>query len=86
MSIREVQLPSLGDDDDAVVGGEVSALLCEVGADIAAGGDLLKLTTDKAAFVVPAPCAGRVVEWRVGDGDAVAVGQTICIMETPDGA
>ena len=86
MSIREVQLPSLGDDDDAVTGGEVSELLCPAGNEIGEGGDLLELTTDKAAFVVPAPCAGKVVEWRVADGDAIAVGQIICIMETPDGA
>ena len=82
MSRVTVELPSLGDDDDAVAGGEVSGLLAPAGSAVAEGGDLLELSTDKAAFVVPAPVAGTVLEWRVAEGDAVKVGQALCIIET----
>jgi pyruvate/2-oxoglutarate dehydrogenase complex dihydrolipoamide acyltransferase (E2) component len=81
MSMLEVTLPSLGDDDDAVTGGEVSGLLAAEGAAVAEGGDLLELTTDKAAFVVPAPHSGVVRAWRVAEGDTIRVGQLLCILE-----
>ena len=64
----EVCLPSLGDDDDAVKGGTISEWLVE-------------LTTDKAAFVLPAPQRGTLVERKVNEGDDVAVGDVICIIE-----
>tara|TARA_R110001592_G_scaffold110237_4_gene306399 strand:+ start:539 stop:784 length:246 start_codon:yes stop_codon:yes gene_type:complete len=77
----EVCLPSLGDDDDAVKGGTISEWLVEVGSPMAEGDDLLELTTDKAAFVLPAPQRGTLVERKVNEGDDVAVGDVICIIE-----
>ena len=79
----EVRLPSLGDDDDAVNGGTVSEWLVEDGP-VAEGDDLLELTTDKAAFVLPAPRAGILVERRVAPGDTVKVGEVICVFEVDD--
>ncbi len=81
----EVSLPSLGDDADAVTGGTVSAWLAEVGDVLEEGDDLLELTTDKAAFVLPSPVAGTVTEQCVAEGDAVAVGDLLCIFEIEDG-
>ena len=49
---REVVLPELGEDagDEATV----SAVLCEVGDDVAEGEALVEMATDKATFdVVP---------------------------------
>lgn len=76
----EVHLPSLGDDDDAVSGGTISAWLISDGP-VSEGDDLLELTTDKAAFVLPAPCSGTLIERRVEAGDDVKVGDVICIFE-----
>ena len=76
----EIRLPSLGDDDDAVAGGTISEWYAEVGP-VAEGDDLLELTTDKAAFVLPAPQAGTLVERRVREGDKVKVGDVLCIFE-----
>ncbi|MBI1317968.1 MAG: hypothetical protein GC168_03330 [Candidatus Hydrogenedens sp.] len=84
MSAYTVTLPSLGDDDDAVNGGEVSALLAPLGVELAEGDDLLELTTDKAAFVVPVPRAGTVSSWQVAEGDTVNVGQALCLMEVSE--
>lgn len=75
-------LPSLGDEDDAVQTGSVSLWIAEVGTTLEEGDDLLELTTDKAAFVVPAPKAGRLVERRVAEGDTVRVGDVLGIIET----
>jgi len=76
----EIRLPSLGDDEDAVAGGTVSAWMVKEGP-VAAGDDLLELTTDKAAFVLPAPQSGLLVERKVAPGDHVNVGDVLCIFE-----
>ncbi len=78
----EIPLPSLGDEDDAVQTGTVAFWLAETGAELKEGDDLLELTTDKAAFVVPAPQAGRLAERRVKEGDAIRVGDILGILET----
>lgn len=80
----EVRLPSLGDEDDAVTGGTVTAWLANVGDTLPEDGDLLELTTDKAAFVVPAPRAGRLVEQCAAADDEVHVGDLIAVLETED--
>jgi pyruvate/2-oxoglutarate dehydrogenase complex dihydrolipoamide acyltransferase (E2) component len=59
----------------------VSACIAVPGSELAEGDDLMELTTDKAAFVVPAPMAGRLVAWRVAEGDTVTVGAVICEMD-----
>lgn len=79
----EVTLPSLGDDEDAVGGGMVSQFLATLGSVLAEGDDLLELTTDKAAFIVPAPLSGRLLAWRVAEGETIAVGAVLCEMESP---
>ena len=77
----EIVLPSLG-DDDAVTGGTVTYWLAEVGDQLELDDELLELTTDKAAFVVPCPETGRLLERRVGEGDTIEVGQVIAVLET----
>ncbi len=76
----EISLPSLGDDDDAVTGGTISEWLVKEGP-VSEGDDLLELTTDKAAFVLPAPQSGTLVERKAAEGETVAVGDVICIFE-----
>ncbi len=79
--LYEVTLPSLGDDDDAVTGGTVSLWLAQVGDELNVDDDLLELTTDKAAFVVPCPVAGVLRERRLTEGDEVSVGEVLCVLE-----
>lgn len=81
----EIQLPSLGDDDDAVAGGTITEWMVKEGP-VAEGDDLLELTTDKAAFVLPAPRSGTLIERRVQPGDSVKVGDVICVFEVSDRA
>ena len=75
----EVTLPDMGEDTVEAV--TVAGWLAQDGTDLQDGDDLLELTTDKAAFVLPAPRAGRLVERRVSTGDTVRVGEVVCIFE-----
>ncbi|MFP6582400.1 MAG: biotin/lipoyl-containing protein [Candidatus Hydrogenedentota bacterium] len=75
----EVSLPDLGDEAEQNV--TVSAWMAKVGAELQEGDDLLEITTDKAAFCVPVPQSGTLVECRVHDDDVIHVGDTICIIE-----
>lgn len=81
MNLIEVVLPSLGDEDDAVQGGRVSELMAAVGDTLKKDDDLMELITDKAAFVLPSPAHGVLHEWRVSEGDAVKVGQVLCLLQ-----
>lgn len=75
----DIILPDIG--EDAVEAVLVSSWLAKVGTELKEGDDLLELTTDKAAFCVPAPRDGRLTEVRVQDGDEIHVGEVICIFE-----
>ena len=77
----QVTLPSLGDDDDAVTSGTVSAWLVEEDAAVNEGDDLLELASDKAAFIVPAPRGGRLKQRAVQEGEEVKVGDVLCLLE-----
>ena len=75
----EVELPSMGDDaeNEAVV----AYWVVEEGAHLDEGDDLVELTTDKAAFTLPSPRRGRLIERRVAEGDTVSVGDVLCVLE-----
>lgn len=75
----EVTLPELGDDsvDRAIV----TLWLADEGDIVSENDDLVEMTTDKAAFSVPSPKAGTLVEKLVEEDDEVAVGDVLCIIE-----
>ncbi|MGI8672420.1 MAG: biotin/lipoyl-containing protein, partial [Luteitalea sp.] len=74
----EVTLPSLGDN---VEGGDVLHVLVKVGDTVAKDQGILELETDKATVEVPSPAAGTVKEVAVNDGDQLAVGQLVLVLE-----
>lgn len=75
----EVKLADLG--EDAPEEATVSYWLVEEGDSVGEGEDLVEMTTDKAAFSVPSPKAGVLVEKQVEEGDDVMVGDVICTLE-----
>jgi 2-oxoisovalerate dehydrogenase E2 component (dihydrolipoyl transacylase) len=77
----EVRLPDLG--EDSVDGVTVAGWIAKPGTEVGEGDDLIELTTDKAAFTLPSPNAGTLAETRVGEGDEIAVGTVLCVIETP---
>ncbi len=75
----EVTLPDLGDDnaDRATV----SLWLADEGDIVTEDDDLVEMVTDKAAFTVPSPKTGTLVEKLVEEDEEVAVGDVLCILE-----
>ena len=73
-----MRLPSLG---EGVKGGDVLHVLVKVGDTVAADQGILELETDKATVEVPSPSAGVVKEVAVKDGDKVAVGHLVLVLE-----
>lgn len=81
MAMHTVVLPSLGDGEDALKGGKVVFWLVDIGQPVPAGGDLLEVETDKAAFVVPSPVGGTLKERLVREDDDVRVGDPLAVIE-----
>lgn len=75
----EVTLPDLGDEDNDQA--TVSNWLADEGEAVSEGDDLAEMTTDRAAFAVPSPKSGTLVEKLVDEGQAVSVGDVICTLE-----
>lgn len=76
---KEVVLPDLGEDSVDKV--SVSEWLAKVGEHLDEGADLLEITTDKAAFCVPSPEAGTLLELKVQEGDSIRVGEILCVLD-----
>jgi len=76
----KVTLPSLGEDTEE--GATVSFWLVAEGDKVRKGDDLVELTTDKAAFTLPSPKNGTLVEKLVEEDDEVHVGDGLCVLET----
>ncbi len=75
----EVKLPALG--DDAPEEAEVSFWYVEEGETIEEGQDMVEMITDKAAFTVPAPAAGKVASVLADEGATVRVGEVMATIE-----
>jgi pyruvate/2-oxoglutarate dehydrogenase complex dihydrolipoamide acyltransferase (E2) component len=75
----EVKLPDLG--EDAASEATVSYWLVEEGDEVSESDDLVEMTTDKAAFSVPSPKSGILLEKLVEEGEDVSVGDVICVLE-----
>jgi len=43
--------------------------------------ELVELTTDKAAFNLPSPCAGKITKIIFHEGDTVKVGEVLAEIE-----
>ena len=76
----EVRLPEMGEDATDVA--TVSYWLVEKGEAVSEGEDIVEMTTDKAAFNVPSPTSGVLVEKLVDEGDEIRVDEVICIIES----
>ena len=77
---HRVELPRLGDENDAEEEAEVSFWYIEEGEAVKQGQDLVEVITDKAAFTVPAPVGGILVETLKGEGDKVKEGDDIAVI------
>jgi len=72
-----VIMPQLG---ETVEEGTVSVWHKKAGDKVTAGEDLLDISTDKVEMEIPAPVTGELTEILVAEGETVAVGVTLAII------
>ncbi len=79
----EFRLPDIG---EGVVEGEIVRWLVEPGQQVAEDQPLVEVMTDKATVELPSPVAGRILERYGKEGETIAVGATLVIIEAEPGA
>ena len=78
-----VELPSLG---ESVVEGTVSRWLVKEGDRVTVDQPLVEVTTDKVDAEIPAPVAGVIQKILVAEGQTVAVGASLVMIEADAGS
>lgn len=76
--MTQVIVPELGEHIEKAT---VSYWYFQEGDTVAEKEDLVELVTDKATFNLPAPASGKLIEIKFRDGDEVAVGEVIAVIE-----
>ena len=66
---------------ESEVTGNVWKVLLETGASVSAGDVIMILESMKMEIPVEAPCAGRIAELRVAEGDSVEEGAILAVIE-----
>jgi len=73
-----VVLPELGEGIDKAV---ISYWYFGKGDKVIEKDDLLEVSTDKATFNIPSPCAGVLQEIFFHEGDSVNIGEVLAVIE-----
>lgn len=81
MSIKEVLVPDIGDDEV-----EVIELCAAEGDSIEADGSLVTVESDKASMDIPAPFAGTLKSLKVKVGDKIKQGDLLAELEVSAGS
>ncbi|MBM3692155.1 MAG: 2-oxo acid dehydrogenase subunit E2 [Actinobacteria bacterium] len=76
--MMDVQMPQLG---ETVTEGTITRWCKRVGDPVRADEPLFEVSTDKVDSEVPAPAAGVLTEIRVAEGDTVAVGTVLAVID-----
>jgi len=78
--LQKVTVPDIGGAEDA----EVIELLVAVGDTVAVDQGLIVLESDKASMEIPSTVAGRVVELLVAEGDQLAEGAPVAMVDVAE--
>ena len=77
---KEFELPDVGvETDDEIT---VSFWHVEEDEEFDKEDDLLEISTNKANMKIAAPSTGKIIEILAQEGDAIAVGDVIALIET----
>lgn len=76
-SIKNIQLPDIGDFDEV----EVIEILVSIGDTIAADDSIITLESDKASMEIPSPSAGTVSQININIGDKIKQGDSLINLE-----
>lgn len=74
----KVILPPLGEGIEKAT---VSYWFFKVGDTVKEKADLVELTTEKAAFNLPCPCNGTIIEILAHEADEVTVGDCLAVIQ-----
>ncbi|MCM8797152.1 MAG: hypothetical protein NC923_04660 [Candidatus Omnitrophica bacterium] len=76
--MRNIILPELGEGIEKAT---VSYWFVKEGDRVNLKDDLVEITTDKAAFNIPAPCSGILTQIILHEGDTVRIGEILGVIE-----
>lgn len=76
--MAKIILPELGEGIEKAT---VSYWFFKVGDKVNEKDDLVELVTDKATFNLPSPASGTISQILYAEGDSVAVGEILGIIE-----
>ncbi len=74
----EFKVPEVGENIES---GTVVAIAVSVGDTVTKDQDLFEFETEKASLPVPAPCDGTIKEILIKEGDDVAIGQIVIMID-----
>ena len=77
--IKQIEVPPLGEQKETET--LLNTWLVKAGQQVNKGDDLAELVTDKAAFNLPAPEAGKVVRLLIHEGAKVQPGDKLAEIE-----
>ena len=78
----EFKLPDIG---EGVVEGEIIRWLIRSGDHVQEDQPMVEVMTDKATVELPSPVSGEVLETTGKEGEIVAVGSTLVVIDAPEG-
>lgn len=79
----EVTVPILG---EGITSARVIALISKPGDEVECDDPLCEVETDKALFPIESAYDGKLLSWKVEEGDEVEVGQVIAVLEIEESA
>jgi 2-oxoglutarate dehydrogenase E2 component (dihydrolipoamide succinyltransferase) len=78
MARFEIVMPKLG---ESIIEATITKWLKQVGEEIAEDDSIVEIATDKVDSEIPSPVEGKLIEQLYKEGDVVAVGKVIAVME-----
>ncbi len=78
MAKFEVIMPKLG---ESIIEATITKWLKQVGEAVEEDGALVEIATDKVDSEIPSPVEGKIIETLYAEGDVVAVGLPIAVIE-----
>lgn len=81
MNKHEVKLPEMG---EGIIEATITQYLVSVGEEVTADAPIIEVATDKVDNEILAPYDGVVLELVYNEGDTVAVGEALLILETEE--
>src|SRR5690625_3407084 len=79
---EEIHVPAMG---ESITEAEIGSFLKPSGSFVREGDEVVELETEKVNQVLYAPIAGTIT-WRVGEGDAVKIGDVLGVVDSEGAA